>query len=122
MPGKTSRRKRRQQESQGRVQTKTIPAGKTSSRQKISPVAKPSSLDRPTGDPIHVSKQPEMTAERSSTATSGTASSIAPSTARAMSFLEKRRHEILRELRNLSITWGIIILIFGAILTTINLS
>ena len=121
MPGKTSRRKRRQQGPQGRTQTKKAPPKAMPSQPRIPSISKPSSIDNAPVDPIRVSKQPEKTAETSLKETPRTESSVAPSTARAMSFLQQRHQEILRELRNLSIVWGIIILIFGAFLTTINL-
>ena len=120
MPGKTSRRKRRQQGSKGRSQTKNAPASQPSVQQKSHSTATRSTLEAPGSDPIRVSKQPTITPEKISNDTAGGATNVAPSTARAISFLQQRRQEILRELRNLSIVWGIIILIFGAVLTTIN--
>lgn len=120
MPGKTSRRKRRQQGSNGSPQTRKTHPSQPSTRQNMHPTATPSSLDSPTADPIRVSKQPTITTKKSSNDAPQGTSSIAPSTARAISFLQQRRQEILRELRNLSMVWAVIILIFGAVLTTLS--
>ena len=120
MPGKTSRRKRRQQGSKGSPQTRKTSPSQPSTRQNMPATATPSSLDSPTPDPIRVSKQPTITTQKSSNDAPQGASSIAPSTARAISFLQQRRQEILRELRNLSMVWAVIILLFGAVLTTLS--
>lgn len=109
MPEKPSRRRRRQETQRtGRRPERVDPHPPMDSAQ-ATPARRPGASAIEQGDPLGVTDAAEESAQP---APPPRQSNLAPSAARAASYLQQRQREILHELRGLAIIWSIVIAIF----------